>query len=384
MHPRTTPAIAVALFALPFVARAGGGRVTFQGFVNEPLGQADLSLVRDDLHVTNIGSSGSDGVAVDFGFPPPEIELDLVDAPLGPDGAFVELTTVGIVDGMPDQVLLVQRVEDIGDVWALSTDTTPLMSSTMSVSASQQDTVFTNDFTPPPPPSTVVATFQTGSLRLNPALAGDVATFASLRFDAPSVITFPQTAQVLTTTSIDTIVTGGPKIAGAGLRFELRAADIDPLVIEDEDTTLDCVDPYLAGAYCTAKTSSAGCVATMWPDPELGCDPVSGAADFTARALDVQGQKPGLLFFGFTGAAAMPFSGGTLCIQPPLGRGPVTSSGASPLSCLGSLELIVNDGGPWDPGAGNASWMQAWYRDPASGPGTLGTALSNAIRFDFQ
>lgn len=367
------------------------GDVTYQGFVNEPLGQARLAIdANGHLVVSGIGSSGQDGVAVTFGvFPaqpnPFEWELDLPDAASAPDGAYVELTTIGIVDALPDQVLQVYRIEDLGGLWGLKIDTTPLMSGSLSLSATDEDVVYGSGSSPPSAPSTTLATFATGALRVNPVFAGDVAVFASLRFDQPSPFAFPQTGASAETTEISWIAVGGPKIAGVGLRFELRAAGLDPLVIEDEDTIPDCVDPFLAGAYCTAKTSSAGCVASIWPDAELGCTPTSGAADFSARALGVQGQKPGLLFFGLNGAAALPFSGGVLCLQPPLARGPVALSGGSgPLACDGALQQIVNDGGIWDPGPGNTTWIQAWYRDPAGGAGTLGTALSNALALDFQ
>ena len=371
------------VFALP--ASADGADVLYQGFLNEPLGQACLTPdANGNLIVSNIGSSGLDGVAVDFGATPFEWELALPDAADGPDGAFVAFTTTGVVDGQPDQELLTLRIEDLGNLWGLMVDTSGLMSGSMFLSAAQQDIVFSSDFTPPPPAATVVATFPSGAIRMNPVFAGDVAVFAQLRFDEPTAFTFPQVGVASATSAIGITAVGGPKVAGQGLRFEMRIADLDPVVIEDEDTLPDCVDPFLAGVYCTAKTSSAGCVASMLPDAELGCDPVSGAADFSARAVEIQGFHNGLLFFSFNGAAAFPFSGGTLCMNPPLGRGPVTNSGGSgPLACDGSFALIINDGGPWDPGPGMTTWMQAWYRDPQNGPGLLGTALSDAIVFGF-
>ena len=37
-----------------------------------------------------------------------------------------------------------------------------------------------------------------------------------------------------------------------------------------------------------------------------------------------------------------------------------------------------------DAGSDNSVWYQFWYRDPDNGLGTLGTALSNAVRLDYQ
>ena len=141
-------------------------------------------------------------------------------------------------------------------------------------------------------------------------------------------------------------------------------------------------DPPLV--YCTAKTSSAGCVAAIGSsDP--AAQPVSGANDYSVTASALQGAKNGIFFFSLSGPLAAPFSGGTLCVQPPLGRTPIQFSfGSSATSCDGAFALVVNDGTSLhDPGPGSSVWMQTWYRDPNNGAGTLGTALSDGIRLDY-
>ncbi len=150
---------------------------------------------------------------------------------------------------------------------------------------------------------------------------------------------------------------------------------------------LTLADPAI-DVYCTPKTSSAGCVTTIsTSDPSS--QPASGAADYFVTASAVQGAKTGLLFGGVTGPAAIPFSGGTLCVTPPLERGPLQNGGGtSPTSCDGAFAQIVNGGDilpdGLDAGAGNSAWYQWWYRDPLNGGGTFGTALSNAVQLDFQ
>jgi len=136
--------------------------------------------------------------------------------------------------------------------------------------------------------------------------------------------------------------------------------------------------------YCTPKTSSAGCVTTIGTsDPAAG--PVSGANDYSVLAASVQGAKNGLFFFSLSGSAAIPFSGGTLCMNPPLGRTAIQFSGGSgSLACDGAYALVTNDGtSPYDPGPGGTVWMQTWYRDPAGGAGNLGTALSDAVELTY-
>ena len=80
--------------------------------------------------------------------------------------------------------------------------------------------------------------------------------------------------------------------------------------------------------------------------------------------------KPGLLFYGLQGPATLPFLGGTLCVQPPLARTPVQSSGGNPLpdDCSGTYAFDFNaliqsgDAPLLVPGAtANAQWYQ---RDP--------------------
>jgi len=139
--------------------------------------------------------------------------------------------------------------------------------------------------------------------------------------------------------------------------------------------------------YCTAKTSSAGCVASIsTSDPSA--QPVSGAGDYAVLASQVQELKNGLLFAGVSGPANLAFSGGVLCVNPALKRGPVMSSaGSNPTGCAGSYSTVVNDAVipvGLDAGPGNSGWYQYWYRDPNNGVGTLGTALSNAVQLDFQ
>lgn len=156
-----------------------------------------------------------------------------------------------------------------------------------------------------------------------------------------------------------------------------------------EDCSASKCDTVVPGitTYCTAKTSSAGCVSQV-DGTGAPAGPTSGAGDYSVTATGVQGFKPGIMFFGVNGAAAIPFSGGTLCMFPPLGRAPIQiSGGSSPVSCDGTFAQNVNDGtvSPnLDQGPGTSNWCQFWNRDPNNGAGNLGTQLSNAAQIDFN
>ena len=95
------------------------------GLPHEPLGQVVLRPSGDELIVSNIGSSGQDGVSIDLG----EAEFHVVmfePPPLTslPDGAFLETTVRGVVDGEPDQFVWSIRSTARGGDSFLSFDAT--------------------------------------------------------------------------------------------------------------------------------------------------------------------------------------------------------------------------------------------------------------------
>jgi len=142
-------------------------------------------------------------------------------------------------------------------------------------------------------------------------------------------------------------------------------------------------------SYCQGKVSTSGCVARLTTsDP--GAQPVSGAGDYRLLLIDAEGRKNGLFFASVSGKATIPFQGGTLCMNPPLARGPVLNTGGGLGQCNGSFGLVINDGDPLPPngsgldaGPGGVSLMQAWMRDPQN-PDGFGTALSDAIELAWE
>lgn len=138
-------------------------------------------------------------------------------------------------------------------------------------------------------------------------------------------------------------------------------------------------------AYCTSGTSALGCSAQL---------SASGAASLSNCTLaflasQVDAQRQGLLFYGTSGAVAFPWgaSSSYFCVKSPTQRTPVQSSGGSVGACNGALALdwcaflAANPnalGAPF--AAGDAVFMQAWFRDPA---GPKSTALSNGVRTVF-
>lgn len=135
-------------------------------------------------------------------------------------------------------------------------------------------------------------------------------------------------------------------------------------------------------AYCTGKTSSAGCVPSIgWS----GSPSASSATPFTITASSVVNQKFGFLLYGHTSSFA-PFQAATLCVAQPFRRTPAQPTGgtATGNNCTGSMSF---DFDAWmqsgaDPSLvlGTTISAQYYYRDTLD-PTGFGSGLSNGLRF---
>lgn len=143
--------------------------------------------------------------------------------------------------------------------------------------------------------------------------------------------------------------------------------------------SMTCPEPT---TYCTAKASTAGCV------PLVSTQGFASAQDpnpFLVRADQVPNNKNGLLFYGFQ-PAALPFLGGTLCVQPPLRRTSIQDSSGNPPpdDCSGTflfdLRALIQGGSDPNLAPGRDVFGQYWFRDP---PATGGTGLSDAVGFSI-
>jgi len=171
------------------------------------------------------------------------------------------------------------------------------------------------------------------------------------------------------------------------IAFPLGAGPGDVLVL-NEWGRLSNAFPFatpgcaLPETYCTAGTSSAGCVAQMaWS----GTPSASVPSGFLVLATGADGQKPGLFYFGTSGRQASPWGNGTSfqCVVPPVSRTPLQTSSGTSGQCDGAFAYDLN--AHWNvvkpqsnPGAGTAVQVQTWYRDPASTSNQT-TGLSDAL-----
>jgi hypothetical protein len=152
------------------------------------------------------------------------------------------------------------------------------------------------------------------------------------------------------------------------------------------------IDPLPCGGlfpFCTAKLNSLGCT-PQWSN--FGTSSASATSGFSLRAVNVLNQKPGLLMYGFDGRAAIPFQGGTLCVNGPIHRGPAVTSHGSPSNfndCTGMFALDMNAfaaglaGGNPHPSLripGTLVTCQWWGRDPGFPPPDA-TTLSMGVQY---
>lgn len=165
----------------------------------------------------------------------------------------------------------------------------------------------------------------------------------------------------------------------AGTAVDLGAAGQDPVYGWGFVNARAALEP-LPRTYCSAKTSSAGCLPSMHA---VGLPSYSSAAPFLAEATGVLNGKNGLLFYGFA-ADAQAFQGGVQCVASPVLRTPLQSSGGNPPpdDCSGSYSFDFN---LWiqsglDPllVPGVEVFAQYWMRDPAD---PVGSGLSDGLRF---
>lgn len=179
-----------------------------------------------------------------------------------------------------------------------------------------------------------------------------------------------------------------PVLSGDGsvVAFESWATNLDQADtngLMDVFTRTIFAEPV---AYCAGTTTSAGCTPSIGSTgtPSAGSD-----SGFEITLTDVPNQKAGILFYGTSGRAEVPFLGGTLCVAGPRRRTPMQQSGGSVAGsdCTGSYGLDMNAFAQGLAGGNPAAALalvgqtvnaQYWGRDPL---GVVTTFLSDALEY---
>jgi hypothetical protein len=136
-----------------------------------------------------------------------------------------------------------------------------------------------------------------------------------------------------------------------------------------DDNCDGTVDNLAATTYCTAGTSSLGCVPTI---SASGVPSASAASGFFLQSTFLPGAKNAVGVYGLT-TTAVPYatnSSSTICVAAPRQRMTPLATGGSAGQCNGSLSfdwlayMAANPGALGQPlQAGTTFHAQVWYRD---------------------
>lgn len=201
------------------------------------------------------------------------------------------------------------------------------------------------------------------------AAVTDIACWSSLRGEALLADHFNQRLFSFADGGIGTLVPTSQPLVFAGLYgFWQTLREVPPS---------GCAGSV--AQYCTPKTTASGCVPAI---TTTGSPSASASSGFNIGATKVLPGMFGLLFYGTSGPASLPFQGGFLCVQPPLTRTAVQIAGGAGL-CGGTYALDFNAyvATGFDPAlvAGAIVNAQYWFRDPAEP--IHGSGLTGGVRF---
>lgn len=365
------------------IGLAGEAVYRFDAF-SRALGSARFLGVPAGLNVTNIGSSGNDGVEV-FTERATGFEVSsLMGVDLGGTGVARSATVRGRINSMDDQVMTLSSIVGNAGAATLSTDFGPLGSNLSQVTAFD-------------PMGATVGTFPIGNnqaLNINnggtwPGIFWcrtgyrcepnqDIAVYGwcgSICVGDPNTGTQYNNIARLEVAALN-ITAARDFVSSVAIQ-----GNIGSLVVDDIDVTPLPTSPGVT--YCTSGTTSNGCNATM---------SASGVASISAGTLvltasSVEGQKQGLIFYGISGRNALAWGNGSsfLCVKSPTQRSPAIGSGGTLNGCDGSISLNffgylnANPGAIGNPlTAGTTFDAQCWFRDP---PAPKSTSLSNGLEF---
>lgn len=126
---QSVTAAAAIVVSITLACQSAFGGVNIFGFDHTPIGGAILTPNgTTSLEVANLGSSGNDGVAIDVSTIPNDQYFwgatlkDLGPASTHSPGSFVQMSNLGSVNGVPNQLVSVGRAQTVGANVDLSVD----------------------------------------------------------------------------------------------------------------------------------------------------------------------------------------------------------------------------------------------------------------------
>ena len=244
-----------------------------------PLGVAELCPPDDTFHywrLTDVGSSGDDGVELDFG----AVEgfkvtwRDLQETAAPPDGAFLRFNATGVVDGESGRELGEMRVTDVGEAMEISADYSSVGSATKRLELYRGGELL--EVIEGFPGDTIgrAPLWPTGCGKRLVVIDGIRTWCYWPEWPQPFLFEIPGRPAVMID-SIRVIAEGPAEPLGALQSFRLQAADIDPI----DFTSVQAVLEDGSGAATTVSLDTGY-------DDGAAADLPGGAADDDWRVLE--------------------------------------------------------------------------------------------------
>jgi hypothetical protein len=349
------------------------------GSAHSGIDDARLDPSGGTLVVSNIGSSGCDGVSIAPG-PSDGFEVQLEELSLtGPPqpGDYIEFQTTGTVNGVPDSPAGSVRLTQTQTGVDITTDNSALGSPGVRIE------VFDDGVSVVSIPCALSATVSVpawptgGNKRKFCFPDGPCQEFSwpvDLFINIPGSGTFFGDQMTLTAETPAVVLESitGISIIGKGNPLRMR-------IMGEQRTELPGYT-----AYCVTGTSANGCQAQL---SSTGTASASASSGFVVTAALSEGDKDGLFFYGQNGRQQNPWgsSSSFQCVVTPVQRGGLQPGSGTSGVCDGGASQDLN--ARWcpscpkpthNPTVGTPMQIQYWYRDPFNTSNQT-TSLSHAI-----
>ncbi|MFT4539047.1 MAG: hypothetical protein ACI841_003349 [Planctomycetota bacterium] len=346
------------------------------GLFAQGQGDAHLDPSAGQLRVSNIGSSGLDGVSIAMpasldGLPPGEpvtrsvniVDLDVMHHP----GAVVQMKAKDEAD-RKDRVSAVET----GGEWLFTPDFSELGSSTYTLELYSADQLV----------------FQQSGMSGPAVSAAGLALFYRKKTDLPDGSREVEWCILGNPSSAHSVV-GGPTVIADMFTLRSEAGGVNDIKLDamsltaaDLSTDLVITDVTLEGEsgcvgtrYCSTSLNSVGAGAIICSEGSAGV----AANDLVLICNGLPTSQFGIFYYGPNQIQA-PFGNGFRCVGGSTNRLPILNSGPSGMLSY-SLDLANTQDAPIPPAPGSVWNFQCWYRDPSGGGSSYNLSDGLSIQF---
>jgi len=244
-NSRILAAVLLGFTVLLSPVGANTNPVIYQQLSHTELGAASIGVVGANLVVSNLGSSGSDGVHVDLPSGTREYRMgwqSLGNATATPTGAYLQGDATAVVNNIPDQPFGFVRITDNGAQLEVTADFSPVGSATARVEV-YNGGVLQGSFGGMTGTLATFLVWQDGCWKRSPVFP--VLPCYWLPYDLPILITIPGHGS-FTGDGLAILADSASATVGTLASFSLRSKDITPVVVNESRATVSDAIPTLS------------------------------------------------------------------------------------------------------------------------------------------